>query len=172
MSTILAQENSPALKWIRSNERLIAINTAILALIHPQQFSLGMSFLQAAIQHPAMISNAEILHTWVSPMTGFVLNSHSPIWSEKTFDEECKWYDILNACGDYEGEDLFLPGINLQLRCSQRTTIGICSPIFKYRVGKVRTGSRMIFKWYMSQGLGEKLNISHHSSLPKLRNFP
>lgn len=176
MSAPFAQANSPALDWIRANERLFAINTAILALIHPQQFSLGMNFLKAVIENPAKTIRTavfpDILHAWVSPMTGFVLNSNSPIWSQQALGAKCEWYDILNACGNYEGEDLFLSEINLRLRLPQRTTIAICSPIFKYRVGNVMTGSRMVFTWYMSQCLWENLNISHHSSLPKLRNFP
>lgn len=176
ISMAFDQENSLAKDWIMANERLIAINTAILSLIHPQQYALGMSFLRAALENPAMVADnpffQTMLYAWVSPMTGFVLHSNCPIQSQPAFNGKSEWYEILMACGYYKGEDFFLPEINLRLRCTQRTAIGMCSHIFQHHVGKVTTGNRMIFKWYMRHGLWEELNIPHHTTLPILHSFP
>lgn len=167
----VGDKHPPALDWIKANERLIAINTAVLALIHPQQYALGMTVLRAAVKNPAGTANSPPT-AWVSPMTGFVASSNVPIRSQQGVGGTPEWYDILMACGYYQGEDLFFPEINLWLRYAERTTIGLCSQMFRYQVGRVTTGNRMIFKWYMRSGVPDKLNIPHDISLPKLHNVP
>lgn len=175
MSSKLGQENSSVLAWIKANERLIAINTAILAIINPQQYALGTGFLRAALHNPTALSDqlsfSEVLHAWVSPMTGVIVDSNHPILSYPASNGNSEWYDILMACGYFEGEDFFLPEINLRLRCASRTVIGICSQIFQYQGGRAMTGKRTIFRWYMRSGLWQMLNVPHHSRLPLLHNF-
>ena len=132
-----------------------AIISAILAIIHPQQFRYGMALNdQLADQEPFK----EVMAKWSSCFTGMQVINNRIIGPHRDTGGPYSSLDVIATVGDFKGGHIHLTNSPYDFRQSPGSVLALASRVFEHEVMPYE-GNRISFAWFVKDALYQWAHI-------------
>ena len=132
-----------------------AIISAILAIIHPQQFRYGMALNdQLADQEPFK----EVMAKWSSCFTGMQVINNRIIGPHRDTGGPYSSLDVIAAVGEFKGGHIHLTNSPYDFRQSPGSILALASRVFEHEVMPYE-GNRISFAWFVKDALYQWAHI-------------
>ena len=151
------------MEWITLNQRFLYIMTAVLAVVHPAQYTAGFMILQSLRNHPTLLREPaellKVLRVWCCPFTGvsIICNRETP--SHRDAQANPQWYDILATMGSYQDLHFHLTGLGMSFHYRPGTVIALCGKLLTHAVDQIEYGDRACFAWFMREDVRTYLGV-------------
>jgi hypothetical protein len=138
--------------WLCDISDSSALLSAVLRVIHPDQYLMGRSAIEKMGEQEPLIA---ILGIWISVFNAVQIlsNRETPRHRDRSFPP---WYDILTTVGPYHSAMFELPGIGLRFPYHSGTIICLCGRILRHGVSEA-DGDRVCLAYYMRENVQRRL---------------
>ncbi|EIW75449.1 hypothetical protein CONPUDRAFT_65902 [Coniophora puteana RWD-64-598 SS2] len=140
------QKNKTALSsWVAASRDVFALISAILSIVHPEQYRQGILCMKAMAQKPGVGPFASL---WAS-----AFNAATIIANRETlfhWDRRGRhwWFDILATCGKYTDGQFSLPATGIDFHYRPGTVVPFCGNVLCHAVPHC-IGERICLAFYM-----------------------
>lgn len=127
--------------------------SALLAIMHPQQYEMSVECIS---QLPDHCADTEALNLWYSLFNGvqIISNRNTPIHRDN--GTELPWLDMLATLGPYDQAKFHLPSAGLTLQYLSGTVIGLCGRLLRHGVSEIN-GERICVAYYMRSNVQRRV---------------
>lgn len=143
-------------KWVPAMRDTFHLANAIIGVIHPELFEMGMESL-AKIKRLEHLQ--DISMSWESIFTGIQIISNRETPVHRDSFSAAEWYDLLFTMGPYTNGCLSLPGVGAKFSYNSGTMFALGGHLLQHSVGKVE-GERACIAFYMRENVHSRLETS------------
>jgi hypothetical protein len=160
------KEQPAVQQWLVQNRRFFFILGAILAVTHPEQYSVGIAMLMKLKDNADLLRQPEhmetVLKTWLVPFSGVsvICNRETQVHIDRG-GAHC-WYDILANMGTHPAIPFSIPGICARLTYRPGTVVALCGRLLAHQVPPT-SGDRVCYAWYMRDTVRSYLDFPNPS---------
>ena len=146
------------IQYLRAEQELLALVSAVLAVIHPRVAIQGLSILRGiqsgVISNVATDSLGPVRNLWPSPFTAFSIISNRETDLHRDGKGFSPYYDIITTLGHYSDGRLEVPGIGLRFQYNPGTMVGICGKALAHGVAEVDGNRYCLVQYFHRNVLG------------------
>lgn len=139
----------------------LAIVGAILSIIQPELYDVGMEGLRHLWSDPSLVETPELLvqalELWGVPFNGLSVISNRRTPLHRDCNSRKEWLDALVALGKYDEGFMYVPGLGLELVYNPGTVVGIAGRVLQH--GAECNGERACLAYYMRDKVHERLGL-------------
>jgi RNA polymerase subunit RPABC4/transcription elongation factor Spt4 len=140
-------------QWLTASGESLALLSAVLRVIHPEQYALGRSTMEKLAGRADLF---DVVKIWSSVFNGLqvISNRECPIHRDNKSRSE--WYDLLATIGPYRSAVFEMPGIGIRLAYPTSTVIGLCGRVLRHGVSAA-DGERICIAQYMRENVQRRV---------------
>ena len=150
-----------AADFLGATAETFALIGAILSIIQPDLYDVGMEGLKVLYRDPSLVETPEILrevlNLWMVPFSGLSVISNRITPLHRDCNGRKEWMDLLVALGRYHQGLFCIPGLGLELLYNPGTVVGIAGKVLQH--GVECNGERACLAFYMRDRVHERLGL-------------
>lgn len=150
-----SNSDSGAIQWLAEIAETNAILSAILRVMHPDQFQAGKSALEKLRGQPDL---AEVLDKWSSVFTGVAVISNRITPGHRDTGGRLPWYDLLATVGNYHDAEFELSTLGIKLRYNPGTVIAVAGKTLEHGMPSFK-GERVCYAFFMKESVHERMRV-------------
>ena len=142
-------EHDSTVQWCSAMEESGAFVSAILRVMHPEQYNAGLLSLQKACKFPEV---EEALRIWPSIYHSVQVISNRETPYHRDTSADATWLDLLFSLGTYGKATFSARNLGFQMAYTTGTAVGLSSMMVHHGVAPVPP-DRICYAWFMCHAL-------------------